>query len=116
MSGKKRTYPPRLREIQAEEQQSEQRKRRKRIRIIFALVTPVLLVLILLLGYGLLERNFFRPKVDPTVEQRDMRVRTDEHIQVNVLNACGAEGIAKQVTGFLRARGYDVPEYGNAGS
>lgn len=78
------------------------------------MTAPVLLVLVLLLGYGLLERNLFRPKVDPTVERRDMRVRSDEHIQVNVLNACGAEGVAKQVTEFLRAREFDVPEYGNA--
>ena len=100
--------------MQAEEQQNERLRRRKRIRIIFVLAAPVLLVMILLLGYGLLERNLFRPKVDPTVERRDMRVRTDEHIQINVLNACGAEGVAKQVTEFLRARKFDVPEYGNA--
>lgn len=82
--------------------------------MVFFLLAPVLLLLILLLGYGLIERNVLRPKVDPTVERPNMQVLADEHIQVNVLNACGADGVAKEVADFLRARKFDVPEYGNA--
>lgn len=109
MSGK-RTYPPRLREIQAEQEEKQvQRKRR-----FFYILIPILALAIAPLLYGLLERNVFRPKVDPRVERTDLRVRPDEHIQINVLNACGADGVAKQVADFLQARQFDVPEYGNS--
>ncbi|MGE3802156.1 MAG: LytR C-terminal domain-containing protein [Candidatus Kapaibacterium sp.] len=110
----RRTYPPRLREIQAQEEAEQQavaeRRKRRRLRII----VPILLLLLIPLGYGLLERNVFRPKVDPTVDRRHMRVHADEHIQINVVNACGADGVAKKFSEFLRARKFDVPEYGNA--
>jgi hypothetical protein len=64
-----------------------------------------------LLGYGLLERTIFRPRVDPTVERTDLFVKAGEHIQVNVVNACGVNGMANRFTEFLRARKFDVPEY-----
>lgn len=100
--------------MNAAEEELRQQKRRRRTRVVFFILAPILLALILVLGYGLLERNFLRPKVDATVERPNMQVLADEHIQVNVLNACGADGVAKQVTEFLRARKFDVPEYGNA--
>lgn len=100
--------------MKAAEEEQRQQKRRRRTRVVFFILAPILLALILVLGYGLLERNLLRPKVDATVERPNMQVLADEHIQVNVLNACGADGVAKQVTEFLRARKFDVPEYGNA--
>lgn len=39
-----------------------------------------------------------------------------ERIQVEVLNASGVSGIARDATGFLRDRGFDVVYYGNAGT
>ena len=110
----RRTYPPRLREIQAKEEEERQAilKRKKRRKLL--IIVPILLLVLIPLGYGLLERNVLRPKVDPTVERRNMRVRADEHIQINVINACGASGVAKKFSEFLRARKFDVPEYGNA--
>jgi len=78
------------------------------------MVVAFFLLLLIPLAYGLLERNLLQPKVDPTVERENMRVRADEHIQVNVMNACGADGVAKKFSEFLRARKFDVPEYGNA--
>lgn len=100
--------------MRAEEEERQRARQRRRTRLAFFIATPILLAVIVVLGYGLIERNIFRPKVDPTVETPDMRVRADEHIQVNVLNACGADGVAKIFTEFLRARKFDVPEYGNA--
>ena len=114
MSIQRRAYPPRLRELKAAEEEKIRERQRRRTRLIFYTVGPILFVLIVILGYGFLERNFLRPKVDPTVARPEMAVGADEHIQVNVLNACGVDGLAKEVTEFLRARKFDVPEYGNA--
>jgi len=72
----------------------------------------VLGALVVVLGYGLIERNIVRPHVDARVERSDMFVKAGEHIQVNVINACGANGVAQKFTEFLRARKFDVPEYG----
>ncbi len=91
-------------------QQGERaRIRRKRI---YLIVIPLLAIPVLLLTYGLVERTLVRPRVDATVEQTDMYVKAGEHIQVNVVNACGVNGIAQRFTEFLRARRFDVPEYG----
>jgi hypothetical protein len=72
----------------------------------------VLALVVVALGYGLVERNLLRPRVDATVERSDLFVRAGEHIQINVLNACGVDGMATKFTEFLRARRFDVPEYG----
>ena len=114
MEPSRRTYPPRLRELQAEEEAEQRRERERRRRRVLWMVGGFLLLLLIPLSYGLLERNVLRPKVDPTVEPRNMRVHADEHIQVNVMNACGVAGVAKSFSEFLRARKFDVPEYGNA--
>ncbi|MCX7763157.1 MAG: LytR C-terminal domain-containing protein [Candidatus Kryptonium sp.] len=36
--------------------------------------------------------------------------------QIDVLNACGVEEIAFQITQYLRTKGFDVIDYGNYGS
>ncbi len=110
----RRTYPPRLRELQEKEEAERKAETTRRKRRIFRIVVPLLALVLIPLAYGLIERNLLRPKVDPTVDTRHMAVRADEHIQVNVVNACGADGIAKKFSEFLRARKFDVPEYGNA--
>ena len=78
-----------------------------------ALVGVALLVLVLL--YGLLTRTI-TPRTTPT---RDAVLTLGEEpgsdpIQVEVRNAAGADGIARQTTAFLRRRGFDVVEVGNA--
>ena len=110
----RRTYPPRLREIQAQEEAERQAVVDRRRGRTFRIIALLLLLLLIPLGYGLIERNIFRPKVDPTVDARQMSLRADEHIQINVVNACGVGGIARKFSEFLRARKFDVPEYGNA--
>jgi hypothetical protein len=77
----------------------------------WAVIIP-LAVVVLLLGYAVLERNVLRPSVNSQVERTDMYVKAGEHIQVNVVNACGVNGVALKFTEFLRARKFDVPEYG----
>lgn len=97
----------RLRERKQE--QHERRRRRRRLPWLFLL--PIVGIVTAILGFALVERNFLRPKVDPMVERTDMFVRAGETIQVNVINACGTNGIAQRFTEFLRARKFDVPEY-----
>ena len=97
----------RLRERKQE--QHERRRRRRRLPWLF--LFPIVGIVTAILGFALVERNFLRPKVDPMVERTDMFVRAGETIQVNVINACGTNGIAQRFTEFLRARKFDVPEY-----
>ena len=80
-------------------------------RILFLVAIPPLLIAVLVLAYGLLERNLLRPRFTATVEQSDSLVKVGEPIQVNVINACGVNGMAAKFTLFLRARRFDVPEY-----
>lgn len=68
-------------------------------------------IVVLVLAYGFLQHSVFRPRVDATIERTDLYVKAGEHIQVNVVNACGASGLAMKFTEFLRARKFDVPEY-----
>lgn len=44
------------------------------------------------------------------------RTRPSERIRVEVLNGAGISGLAREVTERLRADGFDVVYYGNAGS
>ncbi|HVK40445.1 MAG TPA: LytR C-terminal domain-containing protein [Candidatus Kapabacteria bacterium] len=102
--------PQRLREIKAEQQ--ERRVRRRRLPWLFLM--PLVAAIAAILVYALVERNFLRPRVDPMVERTDLFVRAGETIQVNVVNACGRNGMAQRFTEFLRARKFDVPEYGTS--
>lgn len=103
-----RRLPPRLRETIS----LQHGRVRSHRRMFFMSMIAILGLLVLLLGYGLIERNVVRPHVDARVERSDMFVKAGEHIQVNVVNACGANGVAQKFTEFLRARKFDVPEYG----
>ncbi|MBL0331745.1 MAG: LytR C-terminal domain-containing protein [Chlorobiota bacterium] len=84
--------------------------RTKAFTIILLCVT---IPLIIVLSYGFVERNFLRPKVNSTIEQSDMLVKSGEVIQIDVLNACGVTDVAKKFADFLRERKFDVPETGN---
>lgn len=106
--------PPRVRETLYKEQQKEKERKSRRARIIFMVGLPLLVIVVGLLAYGFLQRTVFRPRVDATIERTDMYVKAGEHIQVNVVNACGATGMASKFTEFLRARKFDVPEYSTA--
>lgn len=72
-----------------------------------------LLATVGVMGYFLLNRFVLAPPVDATIESSDMLVRAGEQIQVNIMNGCGADGIARQAMDYLRARGFDVVEITN---
>jgi hypothetical protein len=69
----------------------------------------LLIILVGYLSYALLERHIIQPPVD--AERQG--VAPGEIIQIDVLNGCGASGAATTVTGYLRARGFDVVEMRN---
>ena len=67
-------------------------------------------LLVLVLVYGLATRAF-TPRTTPT--------RADagaSRVQVEVRNGAGVDGLAAEATAFLRRRGFDVVEIGNAGA
>lgn len=98
--------PTRLRDLKAREQLPRQRRRR----VLYAAALALLIPLVVILAYGLLRQTVIHPTVDATIEHSDMVVRAGEQIQVEVINACGADGVAKRFTEFLRARRFDVAE------
>ncbi|MEM1057241.1 MAG: LytR C-terminal domain-containing protein [Bacteroidota bacterium] len=78
-----------------------------------ALGAVVLLVGVLLVG---LVSRTFSPRTTPT---RDAALALGERpgsdpIQVEIRNAAGVDGIARQTAAYLRRRGFDVIEFGNA--
>lgn len=99
--------PRRLRDVTASTPPPKPNNRKQ-----YWIVIVPMALLVSVLGYAILERNLFRPVVNSQVERTDMYVKAGEHIQVNVVNACGVNGVALKFTEFLRARKFDVPEYG----
>lgn len=102
--------PRRLRDLKQQPLPAPPRRRRS----VYITAIALLAVVVVALAYGFLQHSIFRPRVDATIEQTDMYVKAGEHIQVNIINACGAAGMAQKFTEFLRARKFDVPEFGNA--
>lgn len=80
-----------------------------------ALVAAGVLVLVLLYGLG---TRALTPRTVP-VREPDPQVRVDaselrDPIQVEVRNASGTDGAAARTMTYLRRRGFDVIEVGNA--
>lgn len=73
----------------------------------------VLLAAVSLMAYFIVRRFFLSPPIDATIERTDLLVHQGEQIQVNVLNGCGQDGIARRTMDYLRARGFDVVEITN---
>lgn len=107
---------------------------------------PILIILVLFLGYSLLFKSDFQfeslfdsfsvtkaqgesknenettvaneenPDIDPQQTQQDNNALmrpVKQKLQVEVLNACGASGIASTVTQYLRDHDVDVVNVGN---
>lgn len=66
-------------------------------------------VVVLLGSLGL---RYFLPHNDPRRET-DRSTLIGDIIQVEVRNACGVDGLASNVTDYLRKQGFDVVEFGN---
>ncbi len=105
-----RTQPRRVRDLAPPKQPAPPPPGKGRRPVYIALIS-LLGIVVLVLAYGFLQHSVFRPRVDATIERTDLYVKAGEHIQVNVVNACGASGLAMKFTEFLRARKFDVPEY-----
>lgn len=71
----------------------------------------VLGLAVLILVYALVTRTL-TPRVDPVREANPAGLVGDI-IQVEVRNACGADGVAGTTTQFLRQHGFDVVEVGD---
>lgn len=74
-----------------------------------ALVALGLVVLVLL--YALVTRSFL-PRTDPARETNTAGL-VGEIIQVEVRNGCGEDGLAADMTRFLRDHGFDVVDVGD---
>jgi hypothetical protein len=77
--------------------------------LILDILIAFLVVLVGYLSYSLLDRHF----LNPPVEAGRSGGAWGEIIQIDVLNGCGASGMASTFTAYLRARGYDVVETRN---
>jgi len=110
MAETQRSQPRRLRDLAGPAPAPKERARGNS-RPFYLALGLILVPLVGLLIYSLLEHNLVRRPIDATIEQTDLYVKAGEHIQVNVVNACGADGMAMKFTEFLRARKFDVPEY-----
>jgi hypothetical protein len=64
---------------------------------------------------GLLASGIFKGCSSPVNPQRivDSAGLVGEVIQLQVLNGCGEDGLASEMQGYLRARGFDVVSTGN---
>lgn len=70
-------------------------------------ILAIILVITLVIAYALLFRN------DEPVVLEGPRTRA---IQLDVRNGTGVPGLAQRVTSYLRSKGFDVVEIGNADS
>ncbi len=77
-------------------------------------IISVLSVLIILMLSSFVFRMIISPRVDSSLEDYVVPRTVEEVIQVNVLNGCGKSGLAAKARNFLRSRGFDVVEIGNA--
>jgi LytR cell envelope-related transcriptional attenuator len=53
------------------------------------------------------------PPVNPVIERSDDLVREGDQIQLNLLNGCGDQGVARRMMNYLRSSGFDVVEISN---
>lgn len=82
--------------------------------IIFSSVVMGLMsIIVIAMLSSFISRVFISPPVDPTLDADIQRNTAQEVIQVSVLNAAGAQGIATKAKNYLRSRGFDVVEIGN---
>ena len=70
-------------------------------------------VMVFLMLSSFISRMVIEPPIDNELDPNIVKSNAQEVIQVNVLNACGENGLAGKVRNYLRSRGYDVVEIGN---
>jgi hypothetical protein len=55
----------------------------------------------------------FAPPINPVIERSDALVKQGDQIQINLLNGCGDQGVARRTMDFMRTVGFDVVEIEN---
>lgn len=80
--------------------------------------TTIVVSMIVLIGFGVLviASNVYKslaPPVNPIIERSDDLVREGDQIQINLLNGCGDQGVARRTMNYLRSMGFDVVEIDN---
>lgn len=65
------------------------------------------------MGFALIVRTIISPPVEPNIPEGQKRTAAETAIQCTILNASEQRGVARAMTDYLRARGFDVVEIGN---
>ncbi len=77
------------------------------------LIIGFLTLLVTIMATSFVLRVAVTPPVSASIINDVSKSTAQEVIQVNILNACGAKGLATKTKDYLRARGFDVVEVGN---
>lgn len=77
------------------------------------IVIALLAVVVFFLLYSFLTNTLTDKPVDWTTESAENGEVSAEIIQLDVLNGCGASGVAQRFTDFLRKRNFDVVQSAN---
>lgn len=90
---------------------------RRKLRTIGLVATlAAVVVLVGSLAFGLDGSGTAAPAVSEPGGTGEVAEPPADRVRVEVLNASGRPGLARQATRFLRDRGYDVVNFGNAGA
>ena len=84
----------------------------RKIYINFAVLALLLIVVSVMLS-SFVMRVIVSPPVESKLIEKTQKEIVEKTIQINVLNGCGVQGIAKKVKEYLRMRGFDVVETAN---
>lgn len=76
------------------------------------IVIGILSVVVCFLAYSFVTNTFIQKPIDWKT-QADGRTADGDVIQLDVLNGCGASGVAQKFTDFLRKRNFDVVQSAN---
>jgi hypothetical protein len=77
------------------------------------IVIALLAVVVFFLLYSFITNTLTDKPVDWTTESAENGEVAAEIIQLDVLNGCGASGVAQRFTDFLRKRNFDVVQSAN---
>ncbi len=80
------------------------------------LLLSILGVVTIYLLYVLIDKVFLNPPVSAIVPIEKRRTVSDVFVQINIVNATGIQGLAKNATNYFRDRGFDVVEISTSDS
>jgi len=80
----------------------------KKIILLFSVVFTLAILIGVILKFSASDYKFSNDEEEISVQ--------DPSYQIDVQNGCGVEDVAFQITQYLRAKGFDVIDYGNYGT